>query len=95
MVINWTSPFRILGKINFCTQTVESLIRRHVLVLQCLPKSHKKTLGLYGLKVYKRGKCSKIETCKFIFWLYNITATGMLQILSGSLSVTGKACALL
>ena len=57
ILINWTSPFQILGLLggifhfytnftrNFCKQTVENLIRRFVesgLVLQCLPMSHKK-----------------------------------------------------
>ena len=66
--INWTSPFPILGllggmfhfysnfKSNFCEQTVENLIRCHILrrlvwfctVCGCPTK---RTLGLYGLKV--------------------------------------------
>ena len=66
MLINWTSQFRILGllggnfhfysklKRNFCTQTVENLIRRRILrrliwfctVCRCPTKM---TLDLYGL----------------------------------------------
>ena len=49
------SNFRVLGGIfhfysnfkrNFCLQTVEILIRRHV--LYCLSMSHKKNARLYG-----------------------------------------------
>ena len=59
------SNFRVVGwwyfsflfiflKRNFCKQTVENLIRRHVLsdlMLHCLPMSQKRTLGLYGLNM--------------------------------------------
>ena len=60
ILINWMSPFPILGllggifhldsifKRNFCKQTVENLAASD-LVLHCLLMSHNRTLGLYGL----------------------------------------------
>ena len=69
VIINWTSPFPILGllgdifhfhsylKRNFCKQTVENLIRRGFaasdLELHCLPMSHKKNARFIWIKMTK------------------------------------------
>ena len=62
ILINWTSPFLILGllggifyfnsniKRNFCKQTVENLIRGLVWLCTVCHCPIKKMLGLYGLK---------------------------------------------
>ena len=99
ILINWTSPFPISGllggifhfysnfKRNVCKQTVENLIRHHILlrliwfctVCRCPTK---KTVGLYGLNINK-------ENFLFWFFLYKFIVQCMI-IIVGSILLFGQ-----